>query len=52
MWTELARELADSLVLPLDVVRFAKFVKQNSEGIIKNYDDLVVTGGLQNQTGQ
>ena len=52
MWAELARELADALILPHDVVTFAKFVRLNTAKILSTYNELLISGGLQAQMSE
>ena len=52
MWAELARELADTLILPHDVVTFAKFVRLNTAKILSTYNELLISGGLQAQMSE
>ena len=52
VWAELARELADTLILPHDVVTFAKFVRLNTAKILSTYNELLISGGLQAQMSE
>ena len=52
MWAELARELADTLILPHDVGTFAKFVRLNTAKILSTYNELLISGGLQAQMSE
>lgn len=46
MWGELARDFADSLVLPLNVVTYAKQIESYVSELEKGYGQLMLDNGV------
>jgi len=46
MWAEMSRHIADSLILPLDVVAFKDFLLTNARGIATENEQLFRANNL------